>query len=130
MGGCLYVKQELMLMADQVKCECAAITINEKSAQKALAGENVTIHLTIKGNSENVKGAFILCDMENPTPRTQLFEAQMQLKELPDHKPLMSVGYQSVLHVHNVQSPCEISSILHKVRKKTGQYSKKTTHLH
>jgi len=123
-SGTVYVGQRITLMPDNYKAEVLEIKIDQTPAQVAKAGENVL--MTIKPDSgHSGTGAFMLCNEDDPCPRTDEFEAQLSLQELNEHTPVMAVGYQAMLHANNVAVSCIISGLLHNVQRKTGKYSRK-----
>jgi len=123
-SGKVYVGQKLILMPEQIKTEVLSITIDEKEAEIADSGEQVT--LLIKHTSDSiVTGAYVICNVEDPCPRVRVFECLVEIKELMAHKPLMSAGYQAVIHVHNAAKPVEIVAIDNLADMKTGRFSKK-----
>jgi len=122
-SGKVYIGQKLVLMPEMIKTEVLTITIDEKNAEIADTGEQVT--LLIKQTDSIVNGAYVICDEENPCPRVREFECLLEIKELMAHKPLMSAGYQAVIHVHNAAKPCEVVAIDHLADMKAGRFSKK-----
>lgn len=123
-SGTLYVGQRISLMPDNYKAEVLEIKIDKTPAQMAKCGEHVT--MLVKYDSDVARpGGYMLCNEEDPSPKTKIFEAQISLQDLNPHTPVMAVGYQAMLHVNNVTTPCEIEALLHMVQKKTGKYSRK-----
>jgi len=49
---------------------------------------------------------------EHPVPVTMLFEAELDLLELLDYKPIMSKGYQAILHLHTISMDCLVKDIM------------------
>jgi len=49
---------------------------------------------------------------EQPMPVTMLFEAELDVLELLDYKPIMSKGYQCIIHCHTISEDCIIKDIL------------------
>ena len=45
-------------------------------------------------------------------PVTDLFEAEVELLELLDYKPILSKGYQCILHIHTVADECVVKDIM------------------
>jgi hypothetical protein len=45
-------------------------------------------------------------------PVSELFEAEVQILELLDYKPILSKGYMCMLHVHTVAEECTIKDIM------------------
>lgn len=57
------------------------------------------------------KGDIISC-REQVTPVTKIFEAEMDILELLEHKPIISKGYGCVMHCHTYSEDIQIESIL------------------
>jgi len=102
----------------------AKILVDEEVVEIAKTGENVVVGL--KGVSEDqLHGGYVLCDVDSYPPKVHTIQAQLQVLDLLEHKPLFSIGYQAVLHCHNLEVPCEVSGIPHKLHRKTGKRSRK-----
>lgn len=54
----------------------------------------------------------VLCHRDSPMPITDLFEAEVEVLELLSYKPILSKGYQCILHIHTVADDCVIKDIL------------------
>jgi len=124
-SGKVYIGQKLILMPEQIKTEVLSITIDEKDAEIADTGEQVTVHIKQPTSDSIVNGAYVICNVENPCPRVREFECLLEIKELMAHKPLLSAGYQAVIHVHNAAKPCEVVAIDNLADMKSGRFSKK-----
>lgn len=49
---------------------------------------------------------------DDPMPVTQLFEAEIELLELLDYKPILSRGYTCIMHIHTFADDCTIKDII------------------
>lgn len=83
-----------------------------ESVRYARPGENVQITL-IHINEEGMvnKGDVISC-RERVTPVTCIFEAEMDVLELLQTKPILSKGYSCVMHCHTFADDITIDTIL------------------
>ena len=63
-----------------------------QTVRYAAPGENVQIFLNI-ANEDAVKRGDVLCNRDTMMPVTDLFEAEMDILDLLDYKPLMTKGY-------------------------------------
>lgn len=45
-------------------------------------------------------------------PVSDLFEAEVEILELLPYKPILSKGYQCILHIHTVADECHIKDIM------------------
>lgn len=89
----------------------------------AKPGENVLVK--IKGiEEEDIQEGFVISYFDRPTRRTTVIEGQVAVLDLLEHKPIMTVGYSAVLHVHTLAVECTISSIVNEIDRKTGEPTK------
>lgn len=54
----------------------------------------------------------VLCNRDILMPVTDLFEAEVEVLELLSYKPILSKGYQFILHIHTVADEAHIKEIL------------------
>ncbi len=54
----------------------------------------------------------VLCKMTEEMPVSDLFEAEIDVLELLNYKPILSKGYQCILHIHTVADEATIKDIL------------------
>jgi peptide chain release factor subunit 3 len=45
-------------------------------------------------------------------PISELFEAEIEILKLIDYKPILSKGYQCILHIHTFADECVIKDIM------------------
>jgi len=120
----LQVGDKIRAMPSGETATVAKIIVDDEIVEIAKTGENVVVGL--KGiNEDQLCGGHVLCDVDEYTPKVSALSTQLQLLDLLEHKPLFSIGYRAVLHCHNLQVPCEVSVIPHKLHKKTGKKSKR-----
>ena len=78
----------------------------------AKPGENIKIRLLHIQDESMVNKGDVLCNREIPLPVTDLFEAEIEILELLSYKPILSKGYQFILHIHTVADEATIKDIL------------------
>jgi peptide chain release factor subunit 3 len=61
---------------------------------------------------ELVQIGHVLCFREAIMPASEIFEAEIELLELLDSKPIFSRGYQCMLHMHTFADECTVKEIL------------------
>ena len=121
-SGTLYKDRKLLMMPNKVEVLCTGITVDEQEVDMAKPGENVLVR--VKGiEEEEVQEGFVLSYVDRPTKRTALFEAQVAVLDLLEHKPILAVGYEAMLHVHVLTAECTLTSIVQGIDKKTGESS-------
>ncbi|KAL1915339.1 uncharacterized protein VTP21DRAFT_6797 [Calcarisporiella thermophila] len=114
--------QYIYIMPNKVKCEVTTVYNElEEEINMGICGDNV--RLRIKGiEEEDISVGFMLCDSRKPVHTVTRFEAQLAIL---DHKNIITSGYSAVLHVHACVEEVTISTLLHKLDKKTGRKSKR-----
>lgn len=80
----------------------------------ARPGENVQIKLLhIKEEEEDlVQKGHVICFREQLMPCSMLFEAEIEILELLDFKPIFSKGYACMLHIHTWSDEVFIKEII------------------
>ena len=68
----------------------------------------------------------MLCSNNNYCQESMEFKANLNVLELPEHKKIMSSGYECIIHLHAVVCEAEISLIEAKTDKQTGKSMKAT----
>lgn len=64
-------------------------------------------------NDENlVNKGDVLCKMNESVPVSDLFEVELDVLELLKYKPIISKGYQCILHIHTVAEEATIKDLL------------------
>lgn len=64
-------------------------------------------------NEERINKGDVICLREQPlVPVSEIFEAELDLFELISYKPILSKGYQCILHIHTVADECTVKEIL------------------
>lgn len=107
-------------------CDISSITIEDLNdeVQEAKCGENVII--AIKNLEEDdVPVGSILSPQDIPGYRAEIFEAQIMVTDVNDSIPVITVGYECVLHIHNIVIECRISALVSELNKRGKVKSKK-----
>jgi peptide chain release factor subunit 3 len=93
----------------------------------AKPGENIQLRL-LNINDENlINKGDVLCRMNEQLPVTDLIEAEVEVLELLPYKPILSKGYQCILHIHTVADEATIKDILVAYEKnEKGEITEKT----
>ena len=123
-SGTLYKDRKLLMMPNKVEVVCTGITVDEQEVDMARPGENVLVK--VKGIEEDdVQEGFVLSYLDRPTKRSCLFEAQVAVLDLLEHKPILAMGYEAMLHVHVLTTECTLTNIVSGIDKNTGKNSDK-----
>ncbi len=78
----------------------------------ARPGENVMIKLIHIESELMINKGDVISSRDSPMPVTTLFEADIKLFELLDHKKVFTKGYSCVLHLHTILVDCTITEII------------------
>lgn len=126
-SGVLQTGQKVLIMPTNINTTVDKIYINEKLVQYAKPGENVSIHLDCELNE--ISKGFILCDSDSPGKLVPLavhtFVAQIALMDMLAHRPILTVGYKCILHIHTIAQECIITKLLYPIDPKTNKPIKK-----
>lgn len=77
----------------------------------AAPGENIQIRLNI-ADEESVKRGDVLCHRDEMMPVTDIFEAEIDILDLLDYKPILSKGYNCIMHIHTYNDEITIKDII------------------
>ncbi len=54
-------------------------------------------------NENDVQKGYVICPTSSPCPAVMEIKVQLALVEMLEHRPLFSVGYTAVMHIHTVE---------------------------
>jgi len=72
----------------------------------------VTIRLQGIEDEGLINKGDVLCTRENLVPISELFECEIDLTSLLDHKPIVTKGFSCVMHLHTGAFEVEINDIV------------------
>lgn len=113
----------LVLMPSRAQVKVAAVYQDDTEVAAARPGENLKLRVTGVEEDEVLPG-FVACARHDPCPEVSYFDAQIQVGELLEHKPILTSGYKAILHVHAVTEECEITKLFFKVDPRTKEKTK------
>ena len=112
-SGTIKLGELLRLMPSGISCQVQTIyNGKEQCVPYAKPGENVKLRLNIENEDRVNKGDVICLRDQQIVPVSELFEAEVEILQLIDYKPIMSKGYQCILHIHTVSDEATIKEIL------------------
>jgi peptide chain release factor subunit 3 len=94
---------------------CQVVTIfnsKEQAVRYAKPGENVKLRISLDSKEKVNKGDVLCLRDQTPAPITELFEAEVHIMELLKYKPILSKGYQCILHLHTIADEATVKEIL------------------
>jgi len=111
--GRLDVGAQITVMPYKVQAEVASIhNTDDQLVKYAKAGENVK--LTLKGLQidDYIHKGCVLCGQTDLCSVFKTFMADIKIVNTLEHKPVISCGYNCVLHLHTIAEGCTIEKIL------------------
>eukprot|EP00271_Cylindrocystis_brebissonii_P015480 TRINITY_DN38388_c0_g1_i1.p1 TRINITY_DN38388_c0_g1~~TRINITY_DN38388_c0_g1_i1.p1 ORF type:complete len:858 (+),score=203.05 TRINITY_DN38388_c0_g1_i1:96-2669(+) len=114
----------LVVMPNRVPVKVVTLLCDADEVNRARPGENLRIRLS-GIEEEDILPGFVLSSVANPISGTLVFDAQLQILELLDHKTIFTAGYKAVLHIHSIVEECEIIELLTETDRKTLKQKKR-----
>ena len=112
-SGTVRIGDQLSLMPSNMICSVATVYNSKGEPVKyAKPGENVQLRLHNIPDENLINKGDVLCRMDDQLPVTDLFEAEVDILELLPYKPILSKGYQCILHIHTVADEATVKDIL------------------
>lgn len=80
-------------MPNNIKIRIVGVRSNEEDYAFAKPGENVELRI-VGVDEEQLRKGCVISSISNPVPVCTVFEAQMVIVELLEHRPLLTSGYK------------------------------------
>lgn len=113
-NGTIKLGDRLALMPSGAPAQVLSLLDGKGDIVKyACPGENVQIILNV-ADPESVKRGDVLSNRDQMMPVTEIFEAEMQILDLLDYKPIISKGYGCIMHIHTYSDEVVIKDIMRK----------------
>lgn len=77
----------------------------------AAPGENVQIKINV-ADDDHVKRGYVICHREQRMPVTEIFEAEIDVLDLLEYRPIMAKGYTCIMHIHTFNDEIVIKDIV------------------
>jgi peptide chain release factor subunit 3 len=111
-NGTVNIGEKMALMPSGNFCQVTGLLdAKGKPVKFAAPGENVQIKLNV-ADEESVKRGDVLCNRDSMMPVTDVFEAELNILDLLDYKPILSKGYNCVMHIHTYNDEITIKDIV------------------
>lgn len=68
-------------------------------------------------SEDQISSGNVLSQRDAPMPSSQLFEAELDLLDLVEYKPILSKGYTCMIHIHTFAEEVSIKDIVWSVEK-------------
>lgn len=111
--GRIDIGAQVVVMPYKLPVEIASIrNTDDQLVRYAKAGENVK--LIVKGlpSDDYIYKGCLLCSPTDLCAVFQTFIADVKIVNMLPHKPIISTGYQCILHMHTLAEECTIAKLL------------------
>jgi len=117
-SGTIKVGDKIMVLPSGLPSQVGSILDHKNSpVMFARPGENVQIRLIHIEDENMINKGDVIVNREQPLPVTMLFEAELDLLELIEYKPILSRGYQCIIHCHTIAEDCIVKDIIEATEK-------------
>jgi peptide chain release factor subunit 3 len=111
-SGTVHMGSKITLMPNNIPCQVGNVYDGDSEAVKyAKPGENVMLRLLQLEDEDLVNKGDVICDRDNVVPVSMMFEAEINVMELLDYKPILTKGYQCIMHLHTFADEAVIGNI-------------------
>lgn len=112
-SGTIRVGDKIMISPTGYPAQVGGILDHKnESVMFARPGENVQIKLVHIDEENMINKGDVITGRENSIPVTMLFEAEIEIFELLEYKPIVSKGYTCIMHCHTFGDEAVIKDIL------------------
>jgi peptide chain release factor subunit 3 len=112
-NGTLRIGDKIMISPSGFPAQVGAILDHKnESVMFARPGENVQIKLIHIDDENMINKGDVITARDSSMPVTMLFEADIEIFELLDYKPIVSKGYTCMIHCHTFADECVIKDII------------------
>jgi peptide chain release factor subunit 3 len=122
--GTVKAGDKAIIMPTRVETQVLSVYIEDDEVSYAKPGEN--IRLRLKGvEDEQVCKGFVLSPLKSPCHSCTRMKVQLMVLELLEARPLLTSGYNCILHLHTSVEECQIVKLYEVTDKKTKKTEKK-----
>ena len=82
-----------------------------RPVEYAAPGENVQIKINV-ADEEQVQRGYVICHRDSLMPVTEIFEAEVDVLDLVEYKPILTKGYTCMMHIHTYHDEVIIKDIV------------------
>lgn len=123
-SGTIVKGSKCCIMPNKIDVDVLGITYDENCANTSIARPGDNVRIMMKGDqADQISSGFVLCSQIDVCHYNNLFQAQLVVLELP--KPLLTPGYEAVIHIHTCQEEVIITKITDQLDRQTGKIAKK-----
>jgi len=123
-SGTLKKGDMITMMPNRQTTEVLSLELDVGEVDQCLPGEIVSVSLK-EITTVDISQGFVLCSEGNVIPVVKEFECQLAVIDLLPNKPIMSAGYEAVIHVHTCTEEVLVEELISVMDKKTKKPSKR-----
>lgn len=111
-NGTVNIGDKLAIMPSGAPAQVLeVIDATNSNVKHAYPGDNVQLKLNV-ADEDQIQRGFVLCHRESMMPVTEVFEAEIDVLELLEYRPIMAKGYTCIMHIHTFNDEVEIKDIV------------------
>lgn len=108
-NGTINIGDKLAMMPSGAPAQVMGLLDGKgQNVKYAAPGENVQIKINVADEESVVRGN-VLCHRDSMMPVTEIFEAEVDILDLLEYKPILSKGYTCIMHIHTYNDEIEVS---------------------
>lgn len=116
-NGTINLGDKLAIMPSGAPAQVIGLLNAESKVVKyAAPGENVQVQIHV-AEEDQIQRGYVLCHRDSMMPVTEIFEAEMDILDLLEYKPIISKGYTCMMHIHTWNEEVVIKDLITSVEK-------------
>lgn len=110
-NGTVTLNDKLITVPSNAPAQVLEIKDSQDELVKcAYPGEIVQIKVNV-ADEEVIQKGYVLCHKDQPMPVSQLFEADLEILDIPAHAPITK-GFSCMMHLHTIAEEVEIKTLI------------------
>jgi peptide chain release factor subunit 3 len=111
-NGSVSIGDKLAIMPSGAPAQVLEVIDATNSPVKhAYPGDNVQLRINV-ADDDQIQRGHVLCHRDSMMPVTEIFEAEMDILELLEYRPIMAKGYTCIMHIHTFNDEIIIKDIV------------------
>ena len=116
-NGTINLGDKLAVMPSGAPAQVIGLLDAKGSVVKyAKPGENVQVQVNV-ADDDQIQRGYVLCHRDSMMPVTEIFEAEVDVLDLLEYKPIISKGYTCMMHIHTWNEEVVIKDIISSIEK-------------
>jgi len=111
-SGTIKIGSRLAVMPNNLKCQVTGIyNCKQELVRYACPGENIQVKIRMIDDENLINKGDVLCPYDELAPICDVFEAELKILDLLPHRPIITPGYKSMMHLHTIGDEIVIQSL-------------------